>query len=146
MKSVPHARPTAVHAATTVGDLMTRAPHTIRSAETLAKAHQVMRGENLRHLPVLKGGRLLGVLSQRDLYFLETISGVDIAIDTVADAMSPDAYAVPPETPLREVARTMAENKFGCAVVLEHDHVVGIFTANDALRHLADALFPEPAQ
>lgn len=134
------ARSPAVRRTTSVGELMTRSPHTIGSDQKLAIAHKLMREHGLRHLPVLRAGRLVGVLTQRDLYFLETIAGVDITIDTVTDAMSAEVYTVAPDVSLREVARTMAEHKYGCAVVLEHGTVVGIFTATDALRHLGDAL------
>jgi acetoin utilization protein AcuB len=125
---------------TSIGELMTRCPHTIGSDQTLATAHKLMREHHLRHLPVLRGGRLVGVLTQRDLYFLETIAGVDLEIDKVADAMSPEVYTVTPEERLRDVARTMATRKLGCAVVVEKGQVVGIFTATDALRHLGEML------
>src|SRR5262249_30090432 len=115
-------------------------PHTIGTDQTLSRAHAVMREHGIRHLPVLRGGKLVGVLSQRDLYFLETISGVDIEIDKVADALSPDVYTTHPDPPLREVARVMAHQKYGCAVVVDHGKVLGIFTVTDAVCHLADAL------
>jgi acetoin utilization protein AcuB len=125
---------------TSIGELMTRSPYTIGSDQTLATAHKLMRDHRLRHLPVLRGGRLVGVLTQRDLYFLETIAGVDLEIDKVADAMSPEVYAVAPDERLRDVARTMAARKLGCVVVVDRRHVVGIFTATDALRHLGEML------
>jgi acetoin utilization protein AcuB len=142
MKSLSHAtsekRPLPHR--TTIRDLMTLAPHTIGSDQKLSTAHKVMREHGLRHLPVLRGGRLVGVLSQRDLYFLESIAGVDVDIDTVTDAMSPDVYTIGPEDDVRAVSRVMAESKYGCAVVLERGHIVGIFTVTDALLHLANAL------
>ncbi len=125
---------------TLIGELMTRCPHTIGSDQKLAVAHRLMREHGLRHLPVLRGGRLVGVLTQRDLYFLESLSGVDAAIDTVTDAMTSDVYTVGPQQRVRDVARAMADNKYGCVVVVDHGTVVGIFTATDALRHLADML------
>lgn len=126
--------------ATTIRQVMTACPTTIGSDQTLSTAHKVMRGEGLRHLPVLRAGKLVGMLSQRDLYFLETIAGVDIEIDKVADAMTPDVYTTGPDESLRDVARVMAERKYGCAVVMERGRVLGIFTVTDALRHLAEAL------
>jgi acetoin utilization protein AcuB len=120
----------------TIGDAMTPQPWTIGRNQTLRTAHAMMRTHGIRHLPVLEHGQIVGVLSQRDLYFLETINGVDIESDDVNEAMSPDAYAVSPDTPLTEVASTMVERKLGCAVVLERDRVVGIFTTTDALRLL----------
>lgn len=141
MKSTAHKEPIAsASRQTSIGDLMTPAPHTIGSDQKLAMAHKVMRDHALRHLPVLRGGRLVGVLTQRDLFFLETVAGVDIAIDNVTDAMSPDVYSVTPDEPLHDVVRTMADRKIGCAVVVDRGAVVGIFTATDALRHLADQL------
>jgi acetoin utilization protein AcuB len=102
-----------------------------------------MRTYGIRHLPVLEGGRLAGVLSQRDAYFIETLAGVDPAKVPVEEAMSVDVYAIPPETPLAEVAATMAEHKYGSAVVIDGSHVVGIFTLVDALRALVAATTPE---
>lgn len=119
-------------------EVMTVCPHTIGSDQPLSRAHEVMREIGARHLPVLRSGRLVGVLSQRDLYFLETIAGVDVEIDRVADAMTSDVYTTGPDESVRDVARIMAQRKYGCAVVLDGDRILGIFTVTDALRHLAD--------
>lgn len=123
----------------TIGEVMTDQPYTIGRDQKLSRAHEMMREHKLRHLPVLEHGQLVGVLTQRDLYFLETISGVSIDEDHVDDAMSPDAYAVSPDTPLGEVAETMLERKLGCAVIVERDRVAGIFTATDALKLIAQS-------
>jgi acetoin utilization protein AcuB len=93
-----------------------------------------MRTLGIRHLPVLEGGRLAGVISQRDAYFVETLAGIDPTKVAVEEAMSVDVYAIPADTSLSEVATTMADHKYGCAVVTEGPHVVGIFTVVDALR------------
>jgi acetoin utilization protein AcuB len=119
-----------------VRDFMTVAPHTIGRKQTLAVAQERMRAGGMRHLPVLEGGRLEGVLSQRDAYFIETLAGVTPEDVPVEEAMSIDVYTVTPETPLLEVATAMADHKYGCAVVMEGHHVVGIFTTIDALRAL----------
>lgn len=120
--------------------LMTPQPVTIGRTESLATAHQLMREHSCRHLPVLEHGELVGVVTQRDLYLLETIAGVDLRADIVDEAMSNDAYAVPPDAPLEDVAASMAANRYGCAVVIERGRVIGIFTATDALRVLAGRL------
>jgi acetoin utilization protein AcuB len=120
----------------TIGDVMTPQPLTIARDQTLEIAHVMMREHRLHHLPVLEHGRLVGVLSLRDLYFVETIAGVDVEHDSIDDAMNADAYQVGPETPLQEVARAMAERGIGSAVVTERERVIGIFTASDALRLL----------
>lgn len=116
---------------------MTASPVVIGIADTLADARRVMRERGIRHLPVLDGGRLVGVVSQRDLYLAESLSGVDPAIDSVREAMSGDPYTVPPGAPLEEVAATMAERRLGSAIVVDRGAVIGVFTTVDALRALA---------
>jgi acetoin utilization protein AcuB len=125
---------------TKIRQVMTPAPHTIGSDQKLALAHKIMREHGLRHLPVLRAGKLVGVLSERDLYFLESISGVDVDIDSVSDAMTDDVYTAHPDDTLRDVARTMHLRKYGCTVIMEGDRLLGIFTATDALGHLAEIL------
>lgn len=121
----------------TMKDVMTAQPITIGRTQSLAIAHEMMRENGCRHLPVLEHGDLVGVVTQRDLYFLETIAGVELAKDKVDDAMSSDCYAVGPDARLDAVAAEMAHHKYGCAVVIERARVIGIFTATDALRVLA---------
>jgi CBS domain-containing protein len=104
----------------------------------MSEAHERMRTLKVRHLPVLDEGepKLVGVLSQRDLFFVEALLDIDPADALVEDAMSSNVYVVPPERPVGEVAAKMVESKFGCAVVASDDRVVGIFTTTDALRVL----------
>jgi acetoin utilization protein AcuB len=124
----------------TVRRFMSVSPAVIESHRTLADAHAIMRERHIRHLPVVEGGRLVGVVSQRDLYLLETLRTVDAASETVTEAMSADPYRVSPDSPLEEVAHEMADRKFGAAVVMEGEQIVGIFTTVDALRALAAVL------
>lgn len=129
----------------TVGALMTPQPLTIGRKESLATAHRLMREHRVRHLPVLEHGELIGIVSQRDLYFLETIRGVDLDTDSVEDAMTTDTYAVTPDTSIGSVAKNMARCRYGCAVVLERGKVAGIFTATDALRLVSTLVQAERA-
>lgn len=117
---------------------MTVSPVVIGSDRTLSDAHRTMREHGIRHLPVVDGGRLVGLVSQRDLYLAETLRGVDPETDAVREAMSADPYTVAPGAPLDEVAATMAERKLGSAVVVDRGSVIGLFTTVDALRALAD--------
>lgn len=124
----------------TVQKHMTLSPQVISSGHTLAQAHQVMRERKIRHLPVVDDGRLVGLVSQRDLYLLQTLRGLDPAMETVEEAMSREPFAVRPDAPLDEVALAMAEHKYGSAVVVDQGVVVGLFTTVDALRALAALL------
>lgn len=123
----------------TIADYMTTSPHSVGNDQPLVHAHQVMRDHQIRHLPVLSGGRLVGILSDRDLAFVENLRDVDAAKVRVDDAMTPTPYSVKKTANLGQVAREMAEHRYGSAVVMENDHVVGVFTTTDALRALADA-------
>ena len=127
-----------------VGAIMTNQPVTVGRQESLTTAHRLMRSHDIRHLPVLEHGDLVGIVSQRDLLFLETIRGIDVDKDLVEDAMTTDTYAVSPDTPVATVAREMARKRYGCAVIMERGRVAGIFTATDALRIVA-AVVPTAA-
>lgn len=121
----------------TVAQFMTQSPYTIAYDQPMAVAQRIMREQRIRHLPVLRGGVLAGIVSQRDIYFLETIAGTDPEKVSVYEAMTADPYQVPPECPLDEVAEEMAKHRFGYAVVTEPGRgVVGVFTTTDALTAL----------
>jgi acetoin utilization protein AcuB len=119
---------------------MTTSPHSIGKEQTLDRAHEVMRTHRIRHLPVLEGGKLVGMVTERDLHLVETLRDVDPSKVTVEDAMATHVYAVEPDAALDVVAETLAEHKYGSAVVIQNGKVVGIFTTNDACRALAELL------
>lgn len=124
----------------TIKRFMTTTPHSIGGEETIEKAAQLMHQHGIRHLPVLEGDTLLGVLSDRDIKFVEGFRDVDPTTLTVAEAMVEEPYAVSPDTPLDEVTNTMAERKYGCAIVVQNRRVVGIFTTVDACKALSELL------
>jgi acetoin utilization protein AcuB len=119
---------------------MTPSPHAIGDDQTLATAHKMMRENRIRHLPVLHAGKLKGIVSQRDLAFIEMLQGVDPEKVTVEDAMSTDVFTAEPNEPLEEVVTSMAEHKYGCCVIMDAPKVAGIFTTIDACRALAAVL------
>jgi acetoin utilization protein AcuB len=120
----------------TVERFMTHCPHTIGEDEPLAAAHELMRTHGIRHLPVLRGGQLVGVISQRDLHFFETLRDVDPEVILVAEAMSTDTYAIGPRSTVRKISAEMADHRYGSAVVVDKGQVVGIFTTVDGMRAL----------
>jgi acetoin utilization protein AcuB len=126
----------------TIEPFMTHSPHTIGRDQTLATAHRLMRQFNIRHLPVLDGGTLVGMLSERDLDFVETLSDVEPESIAVTEAMSQVVYSVSPQEQLQKVSQMMADNRVGSAVVVEEGRVVGLFTTIDALRALCHLLKP----
>jgi acetoin utilization protein AcuB len=123
---------------TRVADYMTPGPHTIGREQSVVAAKQMMQQIRVRHLPVLHGGKLVGVLSDRDLAAIETLPGSRQM--TVEDAMVPEVYITSEDASLATVAGEMARQRVGSAVVVKDEHVVGVFTAVDALRALAETL------
>ena len=123
-----------------VADLMTADPFCIQLDEPLREAHKLMRMRNVRHLPVLKGDQVVGLVSERDLYLLETLKSVDPAKEPVSEAMTESPFAVVPGARVRAVVQEMLANKYGSALVVERGRVIGIFTRSDALRALLKVL------
>ena len=125
----------------TIAAYMTRGPHTIGREQSLAAAKQLMHTTHVRHLPVLHGGQLVGVVSERDLDVVGALPGSRQL--SVEDAMVPDVYTISEDAPLASVAADMARLKVGSAIVLKGNDVVGVFTAVDGLRALAELLRPQ---
>lgn len=129
-----------------ISKYMTAMPHTIGHDTSLNAALAMMREYGIRHLPVLKGTELVGVISERDVKFASGFKGADeLRMD---DVMVDEPYAVEPETPVADVVKEMAAHKFGCALVRQRNgKFVGIFTATDSLRVLHETLetFYRPA-
>jgi acetoin utilization protein AcuB len=127
----------------TIDELMTPCPISIRPDQSLAEAHRLMRSHGIRHLPVLAEDRVIGVVTQGDLRLLESIGEVDIDINAVPveEAMVEHPYMVWTDTPIAEVLGEMIARRIGSALVvdtasLDRGRVVGIFTAVDAMKAL----------
>lgn len=117
---------------------MTAAPQTIGDDQTLASAQRLMKDLDVRHLPVLHGGELVGIITDRDLAVATAIVGADPREMKLSDIAGGEVYTVSPDAPLDQVASTMARSKFGSAVVVHNGKPVGIFTTVDACRALAE--------
>jgi acetoin utilization protein AcuB len=119
---------------------MTTSPHTIGRDQTLAHARDLFREYRIRHPPVRHGGKLVGLLSDRDVALIEALPDVDPHAVQVADAMSDQVFVVSPQAGLDEVAAEMASRKFGSAVVVDNNKVVGVFTTVDGMAALNELL------
>lgn len=117
---------------------MTTSPHTVDEKESIANAAKKMAEHRIRHLPVMSGSKVVGLLSLRDINVIETLQGVDPKTVTVDAAMATQPYQTDAMTPVTEVASTMAEHKYGSAIVVQNNEVVGMFTTVDACRVLAE--------
>jgi acetoin utilization protein AcuB len=121
-----------------ISDYMSPFPQTIGEDITLTKALEMLRERRIRHLPVQYGGRLVGVLSDRDIKLALTVypAAKDIK---VGDIMTEEPYTVSPETSMQEVLHQMAIHKYGCVIVEdENSRAIGILTTTDAVRILSE--------
>ncbi len=121
---------------------MTPFPHSIDVDAPLEDAHKLMREHRFRHLPVMSGGEIVGVLTDRDI---KLVLGPDFGTPDERELRMRDAYVerpcvVPASTPVANVARVMAQNRIGSAIVTKHGKLVGIFTVTDACRALAEII------
>ena len=124
----------------TVQKFMTYVPKSIGYDQSIAQASEFMRKLHLRHLPVLKGGILVGILTDRDINLVMSFKDAEASTMKVEQAYTPDPYFVSPHAPLNEVVAYMADKKIGCALVVDNDKLVGIFTEVDAYKALAELL------
>jgi CBS domain-containing protein len=131
----------------TVRDMMTREVSTLGRNDTLDLADDVMAQARIRHLPVLDEGRVVGVVSQRDLFrsalavalgYGERAQKMLLQTLRVKEVMSEPAISVAPEATAEEAIRLMLEHKIGCLPVVEGHTLVGIVTETDVLRHVVN--------
>jgi acetoin utilization protein AcuB len=128
-----------------VQDYMTASPHTIGVSLSLSDAANMMKAYKIRHLPVLDGSALVGIVSDRDVQMVKSIEAVDPDEVPIEEAMSQAPYTVSATAPLEVVARHMAKHKLGSAVVVNaNQKVMGVFTVTDGMRALADVLGQMP--
>lgn len=119
----------------TMGDCMTKTPHTIELHQKVSAARLRMAKLKVRHLPVLSGGELVGIVSERDLDYLAKLVGHGCDASSIEDAMVDELYMVQPETPVMRATGEMAARNIGSALVVDKQGaLVGIFTTTDALR------------
>jgi acetoin utilization protein AcuB len=117
-----------------VESVMTRAVVTTEADRSSRSALLLMRSHRFRHLPVVLGGRLLGIVSDRD------VAGHEFR--TVGDAMRRDVVTVTADTPVEVAATLMLEQKIGALPVLgaKPHEIIGIVSESDLLRALAQLL------
>ena len=119
---------------------MTQAQHFASPEESVLLAYERMREHDVRHLPVLRDGKLLGVLFKSDLKLVESLEPAVVRPIKVESLMVTEYYTVGPDEALDVAAREMSKRKWGSALVTDKGKVVGVFTTTDALRALSDAL------
>ncbi|MCP3137713.1 CBS domain-containing protein [Pyxidicoccus xibeiensis] len=121
-----------------VGELMSRELVTLKETQNLSKAEELLRLHRIRHLPVLRQGKLVGLVTHRDLLRASAMHATDPASQPLwaADIMTRDVETVGPETPLKEAVGLMLKHKYGCLPVVDPSGVLlGILTEADLVRY-----------
>jgi len=130
-----------------VRERMKRDPVTVKKDDSFRYALKLIRKEGIRHLPVLDGKKVVGIVTDRDLrqsapspattlevhelnYLLERLK--------VEAIMTKQVITVAPDSSLLEAAKLLLTHKIGCLPVVEHDELVGIITEGDLLRALVE--------
>jgi len=127
-----------------VQKLMTRLPLEIEQIENVGNAKRLMELFGIRHVPVMSGLSVKGIVSQRDILNATIRLGRDIDDVPIEEICEQDVLTVGPLTPVDEVAQQMLKRGVGSALVVDGVYLVGIFTSTDALKAIAN-LFGKPS-
>ncbi len=134
-----------------VRDFMTSPVQSIPCDARLLDAALILRGTGFRHLPIVDGERLVGLITDRDVHrFAPSLLGKitpeeynAVFENTLLErVMTRNPLTVTPTTPLREAASILQEKKLGCLPVVEDGRLVGILTVTDMLGVLLRFLTP----
>ncbi len=105
-----------------------------------------MSMDRIRHIPILERGKVVGILSQRDLFYSALVKALGIKQREQKDlmktfrareVMNTPVFTISPDATVKEAARLMAEKKIGCLPVVKGKQFVGLVTETDVLRYLA---------
>lgn len=125
-----------------VRDIMVKEVATLDVNDELSLANDIMRLGRIRHLPVVEGQQLVGIVSERDLFRSSLAQALGYETkDTrdlmktlhIKDVMVPAVVTVSPDTSLRDAVRLMVDQKIGCLPVVENKSLVGLITETDIL-------------
>ena len=138
-----------------VGDYMTKEPFTVGEDTNMKEAVGLLRQHHIRHLPVVLGPKLVGIVTDRDIRKASPslLSGVDIgkyeevlASTPISRIMTREPFTLTPDTDLRQAVQLMVDKKVGAVPVVNGEGLVGIFTEIDALKVLQSMLSQVPQQ
>ncbi len=128
-----------------VREIMMGSPVTLKPEDTLDLASDIISLGRIRHIPVVKDEKLVGLLSERDLIGAAAIKflGLDqkrksalLKSVLIKDVMKKKVTTVKPDTLIKNAARLMADKKIGCVPVVENGALIGLLTTTNILRYL----------
>jgi len=128
-----------------VKDIMSTQLMTIYPHKSLEEARDIMEAHGLNHLPVVKDGKLLGILSMTDINRIQYISDFTdgkvssrstFQIFSIKEAMTDDVVTVDESTTIREIARVFSKSDFHAIPVTSNGEITGIVSAKDVMGFL----------
>lgn len=137
-----------------VSDIMTSAPQTVTPDTVLLEVLATMNKENCRHVPVVEKGKLVGIISDRDIRLAMNSTLIDGDLGThfswlerfvAKQCMTSNPVTISAHAPLYEAAEILNEFKFSGLPVVEGGQLVGIVTVTDLLEYLAGQREPVTA-
>ncbi|KAA1243320.1 CBS domain-containing protein [Aquimarina sp. RZ0] len=133
---------------TPVSSIMTSDVITLNNTDTLEKAEQLFKNHNIRHIPVVNGAQIIGMLSYSDLLrisFADAIGDDEQEIDTVVynmftieQVMAKSLVTVDPNTTIKEVAEILSTKEFHALPVVDNKALIGIVTTTDLINFLLE--------
>ena len=128
---------------------MTKNPFTMSPDGTIAEAFEIMRSNNVRRVPVMKNGKLVGIITERKLLEVSPSPATSLSIfeinyllskTKIGDIMTKNVITVTPDTLIEEAAVLMRDNDIGALPVLDDNVLVGIITETDLFDSFLDIM------
>ena len=131
-----------------ISQIMTTKVVTLTTKDDLVTAEETFKRHRIRHIPIVSGTNILGMLSYTDLMrisFADAIDDDEYEVDTmvynmfsIERVMVKDVVSVPPTATVKEVAQFLAQKEFHALPVVENNELVGIVTTTDLIRYLLE--------
>lgn len=131
-----------------VSTIMTKNVIKLNITDDLTKAESLFKHYKIRHIPVVSGNKILGMLSYTDLLrisFVDAVDDEDEVVDatvynlfSVEQVMAKKLITISPETTIKETAEILSQHEFHALPVCEGDLIVGIVTTTDLLKYLIE--------
>jgi CBS domain-containing protein len=127
-----------------VKDIMAKDVATLRVEDELSLAEDIMHLGRIRHLPVMDGKRLVGIISERDLFKASLASLIDydrqlkrdyLKTVVIREVMKTTLITIHPDATVKDAGQLMLKHKIGCLPVVKGEQMVGLLTETDVLRH-----------
>jgi CBS domain-containing protein len=131
---------------TPISKIMSNDIITINKTQYIREVSDIIRDKNIRHVPVVSGEKVIGMLSKVDLQkisFVNTVDGDELTTAlydglNIEQVMTKDVKVVQKDDTVYDVATILSKNEFHSLPVLENEKLVGIVTTTDLIKYLVD--------